>query len=352
MIGRAVKDVTSKAIAGKVRKRAQKHVAGGASRLKPDTLRLQKGIARIMGKVEADKALQSTADAAGLKLRENYASFFLPFTGAKPKGTVVMFHGYTAGPWQYGDLASKFNKAGYHVYAPRLPGHGFMKEATGVATGERVVKLGEGRKYEEFVKEVFADAASLGAPVFAVGLSGGGNAALKMAELMPVKRVVAMAPFLGSNYPARIVPTLFNFLDVVTFGLFGKLLNRIPKGKNKLVSLDITHPHTQGSIGQIMAMRRVGTSVKKLDQPVQFITTSGDVLSSTRPVGRLFDRSGGSAKGNGWFHFDGKAKVPHAMVSRDQNKAPGAVDKLEEIALRFIEGGKTTSSPVDPRRIK
>ncbi|MBM3268798.1 MAG: alpha/beta fold hydrolase [Candidatus Sericytochromatia bacterium] len=342
MIGRIVADASPKALAGGIRRRAGRQLSRRAGGPGSDSLVVRQGIMRLLGRVEADKALQGAADSAGLRLRKNYGAFFLPFRGGKAKGTVVMFHGYTAGPWQYGEMAARFNKAGYHVYAPRLPGHGFMNDATGRATGERVLKMGQERVYEQFVKDVYADASSLGAPVFALGLSGGGNAALKMAELTPVKRVVAMAPFLGSNFPMRLVASTLDLLDRLTFGLFGRLLNRIPKGRNKLASLDIAHPHTQGSIGQVLAMRRVGTSVRKLEAPVQFITTAGDVLSATGPVGRLFKRSGGAGSGNGWFHFGADAKVPHAMVSRSQNKAPGAVDKIEQIALDFISRGKAT----------
>src|SRR5262249_21322954 len=47
--------------------------------------------------------------AAG-QLQPGCESIFLPRPGAA-KGTVLLFHGYTAGPWQYKELAQRFHDA-------------------------------------------------------------------------------------------------------------------------------------------------------------------------------------------------------------------------------------------------
>jgi hypothetical protein len=146
----------------------------------------------------------------------------------------------------------------------------------------------------------------------------------------------------GSNYPLRLVVNVMRFLNWATFGLFGRLLNRLPHEQNVLSSAQKL-AHTQGSLGQVFAMRDVGITVGNLRSPVQFVTTHGDKLSGTWPVGGLFRRAGGAAGGNGWFHFGADARVPHAMVSRQQNKAPGAVDRLERMLLEFIETGRVAN---------
>jgi len=305
--------------------------------------RAQPAVTNLAKKVRAEDRLQLAADPAGLKLRPGMAGFFLPQTKGQAKGTVVLFHGYTAGPWQYRDMAAKIHKSGYNVYAPRIPGHGLMSERTGMATGQEIIRSGHSQKYDAFVDEVFRDAAALGGPVYAAGLSGGGNLALRMAERNPVAKTFAMAPFLGSNYPLRALPDFMRFLNWLSFGLLFKVLNRISRGKNA-PGLSQTLPHTQGSWGQVFAMRDVGMRVKKVEAPVQFVTTAGDKLSGTWPVAQLFRRSGGEAAGHGWFHFGAEANVPHAMVSRQQNKAPGAVTKIERMLLDFFGKGKIANS--------
>jgi esterase/lipase len=300
-------------------------------------------VTNLANKVRAEERLQLAADSAGLILRPGMAGFFLPETKGQAKGTVVLFHGYTAGPWQYRDMAAKIHKAGYNVYAPRIPGHGLMSERSGMATGQDIIRSGQSQKYDAFVDAVFKDAAALGAPVYVAGLSGGGNLALRMAERNPVAKTFAMAPFLGSNYPLRAIPDFMRFLNWLSFGLLFRALNRVPRGKNA-PGLSQIHPHTQASWGQVFAMRDVGMRVRKVETPVQFVTTADDVLSGTWPVARLFRRSGGEAAGHGWFHFGPEAKVPHAMVSRQQNKAPGAVTKIERILLDFFGKGKATNN--------
>ncbi len=49
--------------------------------------------------------------------------FFVPARGER-RGTVLLFHGYSACPQQYWELAERLAQAGMAVYAPLLPGHG------------------------------------------------------------------------------------------------------------------------------------------------------------------------------------------------------------------------------------
>jgi pimeloyl-ACP methyl ester carboxylesterase len=47
-----------------------------------------------------------------------------PGPGIKPKGIVLLFHGYTACPQQFFEWAELLNKEGYEVLLPLNPGHG------------------------------------------------------------------------------------------------------------------------------------------------------------------------------------------------------------------------------------
>lgn len=149
----------------------------------------------------------------------------------------------------------------------------------------------------------------------------------------------AMAPFLGPNgFKGAALKAAF-WLDKLSFGLLGKLLELIPQGKNKPMAPSRATPHTVGNLSEGMAMQRVGHDLKRIDVPVQFITTAGDDMSGTTPVGELFQRSGGKAK-NGWLHFPAAAKVPHAMVSPLQNKDAVVVSQIDRAVLELIEKGQ------------
>lgn len=297
---------------------------------------------RIEKRIGAEKLLQSANAKGKVRLQAHAESLFLHRPDAK--GTVMLFHGFTAGPWQYEELAKRLQQEGYNVYAPRMPGHGFMRP-DGQITGEYFVSAAKRHKYDEFVKARFAEAEALGQPVWVAGLSGGANLALRTAEMYPqVKGVFDMAPFLGADGALSWVFKILAGLDKLTFGAFGTLLDKIPQGKNGLANAANALPHNQSTYGAALAMRDVGAKIHDIKAPVQFITTEGDKLSGEGFVGKYFKRTGG-AKENGWFHFEKAAGVPHAMIDRRQNKAPGAVDQLTEMLVSFLKTGKTVLKP-------
>lgn len=304
----------------------------------PDLLRFREAVAAIERSLGREKALKAGTDPSGLRLQPNYESIFMPQPTGQAKGTVVLYHGFTAGPWQYKELAEQFHKAGYHVYAPRIVGHGLMT-ADGKVTSQEVPRAHQRQQYETYIDERFAEAAALGAPVYMVGLSGGGNLALRTAEKHPeVKRVVALAPYVGPGNAVRYGTWLLSWANKLTFGLVSRVLNWVPYGKNDLPDPANLMPHTKGTFGQAWSIRSIGYNLKSIPAQVQFMTTHGDFLSGDKPVQKLIERSGGDEK-NGWYHFKAEEKVPHAMVSRDQNHAPGTVDTINRVTFDFIEKG-------------
>ena len=271
------------------------------------------------------------------ELQPGTETLFVPCDEAK--GTVVMFHGYTAGPWQYKEMAARFHDAGYNVLAPRMPGHGCV-DAEGVPTGDYVPNTGTQQQWDDFIDQSFQLAAGLGAPVWALGLSGGANVALRMGERHPeVKGVGAMAPYLGGNLPSGLPFRVTDVIDTMTFGLFGRILDLIPYHKNVVVPDDPT-PHTQSSLGAAKVMRHVGADVEGLSQPVQLITTAGDKLSGTWKVGALARR----CDEVGWYKFAASEGVPHAMVSATENPVAESVEKVTSLLLNFVESGKPASN--------
>jgi carboxylesterase len=302
---------------------------------------LKDGIQRIRRAVDADLALQKTPRPDGLRLRPNAESIFLPQKGPTARGTVVMLHGYTAAPWQYKEMAERFHDAGYNVYVPRMPGHG-LEDAAGTPTGKDIPDSNERYRWEAFIDTTFDDAAALGAPVYAVGLSGGANVALRAAEKRTdLAGIVAMSPYIGGNYPKGLIFPVFNFIDAVTLGAFGKLLDHRPYHQNVKAPND-PHPHTQGTLGQAMGMEQLGSEVKHINCRAQFLTTDGDLLSGSKPVASLIHRAT-DAQPTAWYRFPKSEGVPHAMLSPIENKAPGAAQHVSDIAFDFIGTGKASN---------
>lgn len=142
------------------------------------------------------------------------------------RGTIVKYHGFSAGSWQFELLARRAYAEGYHVYIPRLPGHG-LRNADG---GEDVSEVPKGRNwrdYETFADSTVGDVQGLGAPISVIGLSVGGAIALDAAEQHPeVKRVVAYAAFLQAAGAAKIPIDAEGVADWLTFGVVGHAVPR------------------------------------------------------------------------------------------------------------------------------
>ncbi|MFA5508099.1 MAG: alpha/beta fold hydrolase [Vulcanimicrobiota bacterium] len=278
----------------------------------------------------------------GARLRDHAVSVFKPAETAEPKGTVVLFHGFTAGPWQYKEMAEQLHSEGFHVYAPRMPGHGLVDES-GKPWRKDIPDTGEGHVWNDFIDETIEDAKELGAPVYAVGLSGGGGVALKSAQRHEdVEAVAAMAPFVGGDGIAGALLPVLNVVDMVTFGLFGKLLNTIPLGKAKPSAKDDPTPRTPATLGQALAMYRVGSSVEQLEQPLQLLTTAKDSVSGVRANRKLYQAGDEEGHQNGWYHFPAEEKVKHAMLSRLENPNTSSVETVEEIVSKFLSEGSTS----------
>ena len=63
--------------------------------------------------------LEARVDAeAALPLQDGSRSRLWLHDGPAPRGTLVMYHGFSAGTWQYEILAQQAFEAGFHVYAP------------------------------------------------------------------------------------------------------------------------------------------------------------------------------------------------------------------------------------------
>lgn len=300
----------------------------------------QRAIAAIQKKLDAEKALP---------LQAGEQSVLMVHATPPAKGTLVMYHGFSAGPWQYQQLAAKAYADGYNVYIPRLPGHGL--ERNGVEDPSGLVKSEDFEAYGRFADSTFADAKALGGPVSVLGLSVGGEIALAVAERHPeVQKVVAYAPFMKPK-TGQWLMSLFHALDVVSFHLAGKLLDWIPfgwgKASEKQTAEGLADPHGRAGhskfhIGNLYAAEEFGREVianaNKIQAPVQFFTSGADDAAAMSAIRQVYTGSGGAAK-DGFYEYPTAEGVPHAMVSPREDLGKGQTPGLYAMTLQFLDKG-------------
>jgi len=118
--------------------------------------------------------------------------------GRRPRA-VVLLHGLTASPTQFGRFADDLFAHGHNVLVPRLPRHGHadrFSEAAARITAEELVTA---------AREVLAVGRELGDLVTVAGFSLGGLLAAWIAQHEVADRVVAIAPFFGvALLPSRV----------------------------------------------------------------------------------------------------------------------------------------------------
>lgn len=103
--------------------------------------------------------------------------------------SVVLFHGITACPKQYAELAKTFYDADYNVYVPLAPEHGTTENPQAISD----ITLAQLTKY---VGDSYSIGAALGDSVGFVGISGGADLATWGAQYIDtVSTLLVISPF-------------------------------------------------------------------------------------------------------------------------------------------------------------
>lgn len=109
--------------------------------------------------------------------------------GSKAETAIVLLHGFTNHPGQYGALAPLLFERGANVFVPRLPEHGFRDR---MSTGIAVLQAGD---FLACAAEAADIAHGLGERVCVLGISSSGLLAGWLAqERSDVARAVAVSP--------------------------------------------------------------------------------------------------------------------------------------------------------------
>ncbi|MBM3271096.1 MAG: alpha/beta hydrolase [Candidatus Sericytochromatia bacterium] len=304
----------------------------------PDLVAYRAGLARIQAVIAAEKALP---------IQRGSESRLLAHPTPPPKGTIVMLHGFSAGTWQFEDMAKAAFESGYNVYVPRLPGHGF-KVPSGDEDATKLLDSRNWRDYHAYAEDIYAQVKALGGPIRLTGLSGGANVALDMVVHHPdIKGAVLYAPFLAPrSFWARFGLGAVRILDAVSFGLFGRLLDKVPFGwgeGGRAAARAWGRPgHWDMKMGNVYGLYRHGQTLvrdaAKIKTPLQFFTTAIDDAADQGAIDKIYRRSGGAVR-NGMYFFPKADDVPHPMVHWRENSHPETIATLSRLSLDFLDRG-------------
>ena len=111
--------------------------------------------------------------------------------GERTKRAVVLLHGMSASPTQFGQFAKLLYERGYNVLVPRLPRHGYSDRLT-----TALADL-SGGELKDVTTEAVEIAHGLGESVSIIGFSLGGLLAAWAGQFHRVATVMCIAPFVG-----------------------------------------------------------------------------------------------------------------------------------------------------------
>lgn len=122
----------------------------------------------------------------------------------KWKGMVVLFHGFTACPQQYFDVAETLTRRGWDVFLPTNPGHGMVRHSETQEDTYLPTQDDATTRFKSFVRTINDFARSYDAPVKVVGgLSLGGALATAAVAEDPrlYQRALILTPFYAMAKP-------------------------------------------------------------------------------------------------------------------------------------------------------
>ena len=320
-------------------------------------------MARLLEKVIAEKSAQNTnpvfpssaleeleefpvihqklAAEASMNLQPGSKSGFLKSKIEPAKGVVLALHGWSAGTWQFEHMAEQLQEQGYHVYAPRLPGHGIVDE-NGKASSLQFPQNHESHIYRDYADETYAEVASLGIPVSIVGLSGGGAIGLDIAGRYPdIESATLYDPFLSPANPAETLVNVAEFFDRFTFGLASYLLRMIPviftsaRDNRDKWGRD---GHVDFDGGMIFGLSQYGKQAvrdsKDSKVPMQIVSSEFENMVVSRSLIREVFES--DTENRGWYHYPTEAKVPHAMIHWREFQNDESRADLRRLTVDFL----------------
>jgi alpha-beta hydrolase superfamily lysophospholipase len=289
-----------------------------------------------------------------LPLQPGAHSFFLAHNSPPPKGTVLLFHGFCSGAWQFKDIGEQLYDRGFNAYALRLPGHGLL-DSSGQPDSTSLPRPKDYLRYQELAEKGYQQARALGVPIRILGQSGGGAIAANLARNHPdIKQALFFAPFLGiGRSDARLLFKAVERLDKVFGGHPGRALNLI-----KVDTYEGVDPSTFGAgevsrhrfatLGNVYALHRFARdqarNAGEIQVPVQILSSVLDDTIGLYGLRELYQGANSNTPA-AWLHFNQSDAIPHAMAHVRDVQDEQKVKTVTDIAMNFFETSETRHAP-------
>lgn len=248
---------------------------------------------------------------------------------------VVFLHGFTNSPEQFRVFGERFFQQGYNVWIPRQPFHG-LEDRRG-----RPLQSFQIEKYLQDCEQAVEIGRHLGKKLIVVGLSGGANAVIHLAQTRAeIDLAVVMAPSLGVQF----VPSLLTRPVAFLLGLLPDTLIWWD-GKTKADNPDSPQfAYTAFATRAMSQMIRLGQSAKASARRhfpkarrVLVISNESDKAVNQTEINQLLKN---------WRDFPGlvtyqiplSAQVPHDFMSLGMNaeRNQAMYDTLFELIDRNV----------------
>lgn len=200
------------------------------------------------------------------------------------KGAVLLFHGFTSSPKEFSELALRLNVSGYAVYAPLLPGHGTTPEDLASVTKQH---------WLSFAESSYRYLAARYSSISVLGFSMGAALAIHVAALLPIHKLVLVAPWI--KIYGRFGYVLPKEVGLTTAGRFVRFFHKEkvgnindPKGLEKHYAY-LRYPSC--AVREAMAMVRAAKKqVRGIRAPVLLLHSKKDETIDWRSSKWIYER--------------------------------------------------------------
>jgi pimeloyl-ACP methyl ester carboxylesterase len=263
--------------------------------------------------------------------------FYPAKEGTERQGMVMFFHGFTACPQQYFDIALMLADRGFDVFLPLMPGQGrtpngdtdYLNDLPAQERWASREPPPPHPRYVAFVNEMNEIAANSTGVRALAGLSGGGGLATGavIAGQRPEgniwSRVLLYAPYYLNPGVQRYAAGILGFIYPGLTNNWGEAcrVNRSrPGGRNGYCSVKVENVQAMVQYGQVQAM-----SAQVIDIPVQIVGVEEDPTADNESIVNALNKIK-----NARLCFYPKG-VPHSIINPARDLIPDDTERFRQL---------------------